>query len=165
MDEARNGTTHYIGSAAKTGDGKDVIHRPGIIDFVKDQGNYQLESTSRPAGFDTDKDGIPDEWEKANGLNPNDAADAMLYTIDKEKQWYTNLEVYANSLVEDIMKAGNADATSTVEEYYPEYKTPTAIRTVYVQPAEAPAYNLKGQRISEGYKGIVIRNGKKIMIQ
>ena len=61
MDEAENGTTHYTGSATKTGDGKTITHRKGIIDFVKDQGSYTLESTARPAGFDSDDDGIPDE--------------------------------------------------------------------------------------------------------
>lgn len=73
---------------------------------------------SRPAGFDTDKDGIPDEWEKANGLNPNDESDALTYSLDK-KGYYTNIEVYANSLVENIMKSENADAIDAVAEYYP----------------------------------------------
>ena len=67
MDEAANGTTTYTGSATKTGDGKTVQHRPGIIDYVKDQGEYVLESSSRPDGFDTDNDGMPDAWETANG--------------------------------------------------------------------------------------------------
>ena len=42
----------------------------------------------------------------------------MLYTVDP-KGWYTNIEVYANSLVEHITKGGNSDAESLVEEYYP----------------------------------------------
>ena len=44
MDEPKNETTHFTGSATKTGDGKAITHRPGIIDFVKDQGEYILES-------------------------------------------------------------------------------------------------------------------------
>ena len=164
MDEAQNGTTHYTGSATKTGDGKSVTHRPGIIDFVRDQGEYTLESTARPTGFDTDKDGIPDDWETANGLNPNDATDAKLYTIDTEKQWYTNLEVYANSLVEAIMKQGNADAESAVDEYYPAYQTPTAIQNVKAASTDINAtYNLAGQRVDASYKSIVIRNGKRMI--
>ena len=121
MDEARNGTTHYTGSASKTGDGKTITHRPGIIDFVKDQGSYELESTARPEGFDTDGDGIPDAWETANGLDPNNKADGQLYTLDPKK-YYTNIEVYANSLVQDIMLGGNTDAAVSVSEYYPAYK-------------------------------------------
>jgi pectate lyase len=51
---------------------------------------------SLPALLDTDKDGIPDDWEKKNGLNPNDAKDAMQYKLDKN---YTNIEVYINSVI------------------------------------------------------------------
>ena len=119
MKEAKNGTTTYIGSATQAGDGSAITHRPGIIDFVKDQGTYELESTARAAGFDTDKDGMPDEWELLNGLNPNNAADGKSITLDTEKGWYTNLEVYLSSIVEDIMQGGNSDAQSGVDEYYP----------------------------------------------
>ena len=120
MKEAADGTTTYTGSAEKTGDGKAIAHRPGIIDFVKDQGEYTLESNGRPDNFDTDSDGMPDAWETANGLDPlsNDAAE---YTLDKHG-FYTNVEVYCNSLVEEIMKAENDNADSRVDEYYPIIK-------------------------------------------
>ena len=163
MDEAENGTTHYIGSATKTGDGKTISHRKGIIDFVKDQGAYTLESTARPTGFDSDNDGIPDEWETANGLNPNDASDAAKTTIDTEKGWYTNLEVYLNSLVETIMKGGNADATESVDEYYPACSNPTGIQAVK-ENTNRPAtsrYNLSGQKVNGNYRGLVIKEGRK----
>jgi hypothetical protein len=45
---------------------------------------------------DQDKDGIPDAWEKANGLNPYDATDAVKETVQKN---YSNIEVYINSIV------------------------------------------------------------------
>lgn len=120
MKEAADGTTTYTGSAEKTGDGKAIAHRPGIIDFVKDQGEYTLESYGRPDNFDTDSDGMPDAWETGNGLDPqsNDAAE---YTLDKHG-FYTNVEVYCNSLVEEIMKAENDNADSRVDEYYPRIK-------------------------------------------
>jgi pectate lyase len=51
---------------------------------------------SLPAQADSDKDGMPDEWEKKNGLNPNDAGDAAAYKLDKN---YTNIEVYINNLL------------------------------------------------------------------
>jgi len=165
MNEAKNGTTTYIGSATKTGDGKTITHRKGIIDFVKDQGTYELEATSRPSNFDTDGDGIPDEWETDNNLNPNNAADGTAYTLDSERQWYTNLEVYMNSLVEDIMKAGNADAINAVDEYYPLYKTTNGIHPVSrVTPALNDKYcNLQGIRIKKPNKGIYIKNGQKVI--
>ena len=121
MKEAANGTTTYMGSAEKDGKGNKVTHRPGIIDKVSDQGTYELESASHPEGFDTDGDGIPNAWETANGLDPNNAADGQLYTLDPKK-YYTNIEVYANSLVQEIMLGGNANASQGVDEYYPAYK-------------------------------------------
>jgi pectate lyase len=49
-----------------------------------------------PAPADADKDGMPDEWEKAHRLNPADASDANGFTLDKQ---YTNIEMYLNGLV------------------------------------------------------------------
>ena len=123
MEEAKTGTAKYKGSITKS---------PGIIDKVSDVNGYteaNFGTASRPADFDTDKDGIPDAWEIANGLDPNDAADALTYSLDS-KGYYTNLEVYANSLVEDIMKQGNADAENKVDEYYPAWKNPTGISQI-----------------------------------
>ena len=162
MKEAANGTTTYIGSATKTGDGKAITHRPGIIDFVRDQGEYKLESTQHPDGFDTDNDGIPDVWETANGLNPNDEKDGLAYTLDS-KGWYTNIEVYANSLVENIMKAGNADGVSNFTEYYPTWKSPTKINSIKIDAGKSGVcFNLAGQKVSDSYRGIIVESGKKI---
>lgn len=156
MDEAANGTTHFTGSAEKTGDGKTITHRPGIIDFVKDQGEYTLEATSRPTDFDTDQDGIPDVWETANGLNPNDKSDGNAYTLDS-KGWYTNLEVYANSLVEDIMKAGNEGGDSNYTEYYPKCVKVTGINTPQTSAIlRTEYYDLHGRRLTTPGKGISI---------
>lgn len=44
---------------------------------------------------DTDNDGIPDAWEDANGLNKNDATDA----VKKSASGYLNIELYINGLV------------------------------------------------------------------
>ena len=167
MKEAAEGTTTYTGSAEKTGDGKSITHLPGIIDFVKDQGEYVLESTSRAADFDTDGDGMPDEWETANGLNPNDATDGNAYTLDTEKGWYTNVEVYMNSLVEDIMKAGNTDAESTIEEYYPAcVKTAIGQMKSSSDILNTEYYSLEGFRLNAPRNGVTIRvermaDGKK----
>lgn len=118
MDEAKNGTTTYIGTATKTGEGNTVTHRKGIIDYVKDQGEYTLATAAHPADYDSDNDGIPDAWETANGLDPNNPNDASTYTLDS-KEYYTNLEVFANALVEELIKAENEDADQGITEYYP----------------------------------------------
>ena len=165
MEEAKTGTAKYKGSITKS---------PGIIDKVSDVNGYteaNFGKGSRPADFDTDKDGIPDAWETANGLDPNDASDALTYSLDS-KGYYTNLEVYANSLVENIMKQGNADAESKVDEYYPACKNPTGISQIITsnpsELAEVKYYSLNGTLLSAPQKGINIRkmlfqNGKTVV--
>ena len=49
---------------------------------------------STPAPADSDSDGMPDEWEKKNELNPADAADRN----KPGKHGYTMLENYLNEL-------------------------------------------------------------------
>ena len=110
MNEAKNGTATFSGSVTK---------KAGRIDLVSDVNGYteaNFGTGSRDADFDKDNDGIADAWERANGgdLNPN------AYTVDPAK-YYTNIEVYANSLVQDIMIAGNADAQAATKEYFPKY--------------------------------------------
>jgi hypothetical protein len=51
---------------------------------------------SEAALSDNDKDGMPDEWEKKNGLNPSDASDAAGYKLSGN---FTNIEVYLNSRI------------------------------------------------------------------
>ena len=165
MEEGKTGTAKYKGS---------ITQSPGIIDKVADVNGYteaNFGTATRPADFDTDKDGIPDAWEIANGLDPNDATDALTYSLDS-KEYYTNLEVYANSLVEDIMKQGNADAENKVDEYYPAWKNPTGISQITgSNPSElfkVTYYSLNGTLLSAPQKGINIRkmlfqNGKTVV--
>ena len=152
MEEAKTGTATYKGSTTKS---------PGIIDLVSDVKGYtedSFETTTRPADFDSDNDGIPDEWEKANGLNPDDPTDALTYSLDS-KGFYTNIEVYANSLVEHIMKAENTNAQESVEEYYPTCVS-TAIRNVADIPSEllkTEYFSLSGNKVCVPSKGIYLR--------
>lgn len=74
--------------------------RNGIIDSQQDVGGWP-ELKSLPVPKDKDNDGIPDEWERKNKLNPNDATDALLTTLDND---FENREVYFNSLVESVSK-------------------------------------------------------------
>ena len=119
----------------------------------------ELESQSRLLGYDTDGDGMPDEWEGANGLDPHDGSDANTYTIDS-KGWYTNLEVYMNSLVQDITIAGNQGAEQTVDEYFPKCEMPVvgiAAHGVSSAILSTDYYSLEGQRLDAPQKGVMIR--------
>lgn len=69
--------------------------RNGIIDSQKDVGGWpELKSLIPPT--DADQDGMPDDWETKNKLNPNDASDSNRFDLSKG---YTNIEVYLNDLV------------------------------------------------------------------
>lgn len=170
-EEARTGTVTFNGDVAyvdKNGKVYATSNTKGILDFINDPAGEEnpktasfptLPSNVRPEGFDSDGDGIPDAWETANGLNPDDASDGKLFTLDS-KGWYDNFEVYLSSLVEHIMKAGNADATSSVDEYYPAYTAPTsAIDEISVsgEVERIEYYNLQGIRLAEPVQGINIR--------
>jgi hypothetical protein len=82
----------------KVGYSDAVVHRvnelrsEGIIAQPSDVGGYP-EYKGTPYK-DSDNDGIPDEWEKKNGLNPNDPADASKDSGDG----YTNIEKFLNGI-------------------------------------------------------------------
>lgn len=65
----------------------------GIITDIKQVGGYP-EYKGKPY-VDTDMDGMPDKWEKANGLNPKDPSDALK---DITGDGYTNIEKYINGI-------------------------------------------------------------------
>ena len=68
-------------------------YKLGIITDPSQMGGYP-EYKGEPR-LDTDKDGMPDEWEKKSGLNPNDASDA---NGDCTGDGYTNIEKYINGI-------------------------------------------------------------------
>ena len=168
MEEANTGTCEYKGTVTVSPkDGSTVTPLPGIIDLIQDPAGAtdsrlvaypKLNSVSRASNWDTDQDGMPDEWEDANGLNKNSAADAVKYTLDS-KGWYTNLEVYLNSIVEDIVKGGNADAETSVNEYYP-VTAATAVSNVHPQTtaiSKVEYFTLDGMQLTTPQTGINIR--------
>lgn len=165
MEEARTGTVTYHGDVP--GPKGSSSKTEGIVDFINDPNGTEepktasfptLWSQTRPADFDTDGDGMPDDWEIPNGLDPNNAEDGSTYTLDP-KGFYTNVEVYINQLVEDIMKNGNANAESPVDEYYPT-AAKSGVTEIEGNQSEVVAveyYNLSGMRLSEPGEGISIR--------
>ena len=94
IKDARNGTATYEGGdykkEHKVADPSKIC---GIIDSQNDVGGWP-ELKSAPAPKDTDHDGMPDQWEKKNGLNPDNAADRNKVAADG----YTMLEKYLNSI-------------------------------------------------------------------
>ncbi len=101
---SRDAVDERIITQVKTGTGK-------IINSQEEAGGYpQLETVTRDADWDSDQDGMPNWWEKQQGLdyhNPDDRND-----IDT-LSGYTHLEVYLGnkSLLTDVSR-------TTVKENY-----------------------------------------------
>ena len=113
VEEVRNKNPYYVKDAMKyQGDvsglapksqaedgsfkhrrmGKDS-YKLGIITDPRQMGGYpEYKGTPR---VDTDGDGMPDDWEVANGLNPNDPSDA---NGDINGDGYTNIEKWINGI-------------------------------------------------------------------
>jgi pectate lyase len=78
-----------------------------LVKGVRDRTNRLIDSQDQVGGWptlksaaapvDTDRDGMPDEWERSHGLNPNDPNDR---NGDRNGDGFTNLEEYLNSLVQ-----------------------------------------------------------------
>ncbi|MEE1091937.1 MAG: pectate lyase [Prevotella sp.] len=126
ISDTRDGKASFTG----TGNGSGFINTENDVKYADGTtGLPTLTGTAAPT--DTDQDGMPDAWETANGLNPNSSSDAALYSLDS-KGYYTNIEVYINSLVEEMVKSQNADAITSIDEYYPMYKDENGV--VYNDP-------------------------------
>ncbi|MGP4042185.1 fibronectin type III domain-containing protein [Gracilibacillus sp. D59] len=101
----------------------DVRNQTGaIIGHENDVGGFPvLEKGTAPQ--DTDQDGMPDEWELAKGLDPNNPEDR---NGDKSGNGYTNLEDYLNEL-----------AAPTFPENYP-MEPPVWTEDPFVPPVVEP---------------------------
>ena len=92
IEEVRNGFATYEGPNYKqNNEMKDKSKKSGIIDSQNDVGGWP-ELKSAPVPTDSDHDGMPDNWEKAHGLNPEDPKDGN----EIGKDGYTNIENYLN---------------------------------------------------------------------
>jgi pectate lyase len=78
-----------------------------LVKGVRDRSNRLINTTDEVGGWptlkgasapiDTDRDGMPDEWERSHGLDPNNPSDR---NGDRNGDGFTNLEEYLNSLVQ-----------------------------------------------------------------
>lgn len=149
VSDTRNGETTYTGKDCKLG----IINSQDDLKPADagDDWSAWPELKSEKAPTDTDGDGMPDEWEKANGLNPEDAADGKQTNADG----YTNLEVYINSLVADITERQNEGGINMSGQE-------TAIKQPKITNSPNNCfYNLNGMQVKNPKRGIYIYNNKK----
>lgn len=91
--ETIDGTYTYTGTGPYGGS-------PGLPNSQTDVGGWEDYGTAtRPMGWDSDHDGLPDWWETIKGLNPNSPAGNFSDSNgDPDGDEYTNLEDYLNWL-------------------------------------------------------------------
>ncbi len=70
----------------------------GVIGHPDDAGGWP-DLQSDPPPLDRDRDGMPDQWEADNGLDPANPADR---NGDANNDGYTNLEEYLNQRAQDV---------------------------------------------------------------
>ncbi|WP_207428827.1 polysaccharide lyase family 1 protein [Pedobacter sp. SYSU D00535] len=81
------------GKVKVTGDGK-YGENTGMIDSQKAVGGWPVLKSAK-APVDSDRDGMPDSWEKTNRLDPRNPEDRNKVAADG----YTMLEKYINSII------------------------------------------------------------------
>ena len=149
-------TRDGVASCIVSGIGKGLINSQDDIKYADGSTGFP-KLNSLEAKADTDGDGMPDEWETANGLNPNDAKDGPMTA----QNGYTNLENYLNSLVAHIVEGGNegGELLSGKQEFG------AGVEGIFSDGvSDSRTFNLQGVEVGEDTKGIVIRNGHKFMI-
>lgn len=155
--DTRDGVATYTGDKNSKGEAL----APGFINTQDDCGGWpELASTTAPT--DTDGDGMPDDWETANGLDPNDATDGSTVCADG----YTNLEHYINSLVADIMTAECEGGK--VLSGQQTYDGSTGINEVAADrlSKSGRTYNLQGMEVNNPTTpGIYVRDGQKFIVR
>ncbi len=130
VDEVRNKTAQYKGT---------TLNKAGFIDSPDDAEGWPTYDAGTPV-VDNDHDGMADDWETANGFNPNDPEDGKQVA---SAEGYTALEVYLNSLMGEKINI-----------------TTTAIRTISAasdsQVVSRQYFTLDGRQVSGVQPGLNI---------
>lgn len=132
IDETRNNTYTYTGSNA---------NKKGIIDLETDAEGF-FEYPQATALTDTDLDGMPDEWENANGCDSNTPDNNVLHPSG-----YTMLEVYLHY----VMTGEEIPQTQAIETVSTSERVTKILRggQLFIQRG-AKTYTLQGQIIEAG---------------
>ena len=156
IDECREGNTLFTDNGLI--DSQDqVVYADGTTGWPA------LVSQSAPE--DTDGDGIPDDWEYENGLDPLNPEDGK----DVAESGYTYLEEYINSLVAHIMEGGLEDGMllsgwQTIDN--PNAGIMQLPGDLQYGPGNDKIYTLTGVEVKgQPAPGIYIRNGKKFVVK
>ena len=158
--ETMSGTATYTGATYPLTH-PAVTYPCGIIDSQTDVGAWpELASTTPPV--DTDHDGMPDAWEDAHGLNPNDPSDRN----GIGEGGYTHLEEYLNSpeLLTGVLTEPQVPLEVRLYPNYPNPFNPGTTIEFSVQhsgQATVRVYDVLGRLVAELFHGVVAANARQ----
>lgn len=147
IEEVKNGNATYGGITGAT---------KGIIDSNKDLKPADADASwtawdiyprilKSYAPTDTDEDGIPDDWEDANGLNKDDATDGKIIL----ESGYSNLEVYLNEMAGELNTSIQQVNASTINiSIYPNPASSIVEIEAPLQVTNISLFNIYGQKIT-----------------
>ena len=156
--ETKTGTGNLSGTAAY--DEADSAQKANLDKYKIQCGvTYEYPSAVLTKTItDTDNDGMPDEWELARGLNPNDASDT---NGDYCGQGYTNIEYYINDLTVDSFPEGVVTLSPETTQVEPV----SAFETIEAENFDEQS-GIKTEECSEGGQNVgYIENGDYIMFR
>lgn len=149
--EVTNGTYTYSGSKQNL---------KGILDSQNDCGGYPTSANFKggTAPTDTDRDGMPDTWETAHGLDPNDPSDGKIVSLSGDD--YTNLEMYLNELAGDPVEYNGTSSISAFETIEAEaYNSESGTKNQDREDGSHVAYIESGDYIC--FNSVDFENGAK----
>lgn len=165
---------YMIGELTSLGKKGAIISDETSLGIANVVGNFKSGTKT-----DSDKDGIPDEWEDKMGLNKDDASDAL----KKDASGYLNIEIYLNGLVDGytpvekpietpadtsiVTPADTSADSSEIETPADSTDTPAALtRSTQIAHksgfATVHVFNHLGQRIA--IRQVYVTEGQKISI-
>ena len=172
MEEARTGTGYLTGGRDFSNlTSSDTALNEAIATYDIKQMNYDEyypAAITQKEITDSDNDGMPDEWELARGLDPNNAKDA---NGDYQGIGYTNIEYYINDLTVNAFPEGVVTLSPTLVDLGESYQNATSdanaikLSTNTIKTANdltLPTQGAKGSSItwSSSSKAVVIKNNR-----
>lgn len=135
----------------------------GDVNFTEEWQDFEYEYTipSEAAGKDA----------QSIAFNMAEIKDACDYEL-KNFQWYLKYDEEEGKTMENLIDAEGTKnffvkegAGTTPHEFGTNPETDGINSVVTNNNASAVIYNLAGQRVDNGYKGIVVKSGKKVMMK
>ena len=148
INDVTTGTATYDGHYYEFAQGySDTSTVRGIIDSQTDVGGWPVLN-SLPAPADSDHDGMPDWWENARGLNPDDPEDR--HTVGSTG--YPMLEVYLDEILTIPVSIDVPERPVSLQltNIYPNpfnNQTQVSFSTPHTGELEISIYDLAGRNI------------------